>query len=100
MHNSSTNNTQITYSSANLEFDANPLVFAPVNGFLVLTNMTDAFLEEYYRANPSTTTPPPLILAELWPGYTRPYIEQRLVSWKARFGEQLVAAVIFGGTFL
>jgi hypothetical protein len=85
------------YQSVPLEFDANPARFNATNGFFVLSNSTERFLDNYRRQNPLETSFPPIILGELWPGYSRPYIEERLLIWKRRFGDSLKAVVILGG---
>lgn len=95
---SDANSTRFT--SVPLEFDANPLSFNPVSGYLVLVNTTERFLEAYRRNFPLDDSFPPIVIAELWPGYTRPYIEQKLLLWKERFGSALKGAVIFGGTII
>jgi hypothetical protein len=67
-----------------------------VNAYFVLSNATDQFFEEYYRKYSTQADLPPIILAEIWPGYTRPYIESRIVAWARRFGSQLKGVVILG----
>jgi hypothetical protein len=90
---SSTNYTE--YRSVPLRWKANPLVFNPVNGYLVLVNSTGLFMQNYNAKFPGAPMPN-IILAEVYTGYQLPAIETRLVTWARLYNP--AAVVILGGT--
>jgi hypothetical protein len=61
--------------------------------------MTDVFFANYKAKYPNDTSTPSIILAELYPGYTRPYIETRVVAWARKYGAKLKGAIILGGSY-
>jgi hypothetical protein len=78
--------------SVPLEFDAAPTKFSPVSAYLVLANMTEAWIQAHpaeYNQNASN-----LILAELYAGFTRPYLETKLLNIYRTY--KPAAIVIFG----
>jgi hypothetical protein len=84
-----------TYESVPIAWRANPLSFGNISGLLVLANQTDQFLRDY-QANFPGQPRPALILADLYPGYRRPYVEDRIVQWARLYNP--VAVVFLGGS--
>lgn len=85
------------FESVPIAWHSNPLTFPNVSGLLVLANQTQTFLEQFREKFPDSPYPPPLIIVDLYPGYRRPYVENRIVTWARQHNP--VAAVFLGGTF-
>lgn len=84
-----------SYISVPLLFDATPMQFEPVSGFLVLANISDAWLvnNTQLMSNNSISW----ILADFFTPARRPYLEAKLGFWaKQRYPPK--AIIIFGGT--
>lgn len=85
-----------TYESVPISWGANPLSFSPVQGYLVLHNQTEDWLAKY-AANFGDSYPNLILVCE-YPGYTRPYVDDRIVMWQRRY--RPAAAIFVGGSFV
>jgi hypothetical protein len=91
--NTPNNTANNTYDALPVVWTANPLRFPPVNGFLILANQTEAWWVQNQLFFPDGM--PNLILVDFYPR-ERPYVEQRLTSWAAKWKPS--AGVFMGGT--
>lgn len=79
--------------SVPLTFDATPIKFEPLSGYLVLANLTEGWLAE--NAVVVNRSDFKLIIVDL---YTyRPYLENRLLSYHHKYHP--AAVIVFGGMF-
>lgn len=88
---------ETSYSSVPLHFGSSPDNFAPVSGFLVLGNQTDAWLNTYFTLHPNETATPPMIIVDLYRGPLRPYFELALLDWHRKYSP--VAVVVVGESY-
>jgi hypothetical protein len=86
----------ISYDSVPITWGSNPLTFNSVSGFLVLYNQTDAWFANYEALYPDSD--PKIIIVGTYPGYERPYVDERIVIWQRLY--RPVAAIFFGGMSL
>eukprot|EP01122_Echinamoeba_exundans_P003428 TRINITY_DN13530_c0_g1_i1.p1 TRINITY_DN13530_c0_g1~~TRINITY_DN13530_c0_g1_i1.p1 ORF type:complete len:481 (+),score=34.81 TRINITY_DN13530_c0_g1_i1:114-1556(+) len=88
----SLNATPVVYESVPISWGSNPLTFNSVSGFLVLYNQTDAWFEKYEALYPDSD--PKIIIVATYPGYERPYVDERIVQWQRKY--RPAAAIFFG----